>query len=125
VQPRHLLIVVGAAVVAFAVAFSIARAGVGESSRAAPADVIEVGGATVSHGLAAAEGLPALQVTEKRKPNKRASSGGDATTPAATSTPAPSTDTALAPTNPTPAPSSPAPTPTSTGGDSPIDTGGG
>jgi hypothetical protein len=124
VQPRAFLIVVGAVVVAFAVAFSIAHAAGRESSDAAagaaPADVIGVGGATVSHGLTAAEVLPALQVSEKRKPNEPASSGGDPTPPAATNTPAPSTGTPPAPTTPTPAP-----TPTSTGGDSPIETGGG
>ena len=72
-QPRQILIVAGVAIVAFAAAFGIAGAGGGEESKAAaaglePAEVIEVGDATVTAGVTAGAGLPALQLPKKKKP---------------------------------------------------------
>ena len=55
-QPRQLLIVAIAALIAFGAAFGIAKAGGGDESNASgsvkPAEVIEVGDATVSAGVA-------------------------------------------------------------------------
>jgi hypothetical protein len=93
-QPRQLLIVAIAALVAFGAAFGIAKAGGGDESNAAgglePAEAIEIGDANVSAGLTDEGRLPALRLPEK----KPESNGGD--TPAASTGPtptvAPSTD---------------------------------
>ena len=68
-QPRQLLIVAVAVLVAFGAAFGIAKAGGGDESDASgavkPAEVIEVGEVTVAAGAVDTGGLPALRVPEK------------------------------------------------------------
>lgn len=132
-QPRQILIVAGVAIVAFAAAFGIAGAGGGEESKAAgaglePAEVIQVGDASVSTGGTAVAGLPALQVPKKKKPKPDTSSSGGTTTTTTTTTTAPTTTapTTTAPT--TTAPTITSPPPANDGGGSgggPISEGGG
>jgi hypothetical protein len=68
-QPRQILIVAIAALVAFGAAFGIAKAGGGDEPKASgaiePAEVIDVGDATVSASVPDAGALPALRVPEK------------------------------------------------------------
>jgi hypothetical protein len=142
-QPRQILIVAGVVIVAFAVAFGIAGSGGGqEESKAAsvgvePAEVIDVGKASIDASVPAAGDLPRLEVPVEKKPDPPATSGGDGTTvPPTTTEPTPPTTTEPTPpttTQPTPpvttqpAPADPSPPTTSggSGGGGPISTGGG
>jgi outer membrane biosynthesis protein TonB len=128
-KPRQILIVAGAVVVAFVAALALSGSGGGEEPKAEaasvkPAEVIKVGSATVSTGVTTAAGLPGLQVPKPKKKDKPEQSSG---TPSAPSTP----ESTPSPSNPEPSqPSQPAPTPQpqpppDTGGDSPINIGGG
>ncbi len=130
-HPRQLLIVAGIAVVAFGAAFGIASAsGGGDKAPAstpaaktpAPAEVIEVGDATVSAKVRAAGALPSLKVPKKQpepttSTTTTAPSTGTTTPAPSTTTPAPSTSTtAPSTTTTTPAPSTTTPAPSSSGG---------
>lgn len=129
-QPRQLLIVAIAVIVAFGAAFGIAKAGAGKepdggAGAAKPAEVIEVGDATVAASVSDAGGLPALQLPEKKKKQPE-TAGGDssATTTGPVATPTPSTTTTT-----TTSPSSSGSTGTtqspSGGTNPPVSTGGG
>ena len=122
-QSRQLMIVAVAVILAFGAAFGIARAAGGDEPKAAakavkPAEVIEVGGATVSARVADAGGLPALRLPEKKQPETTGEGTSASTTgPAATVTPS---------TSSTVAPSSGGTTQTQSGATSPpVSTGGG
>jgi len=117
VQTRTIVITLGAALVAFAAAFGIAKATSGgetTTANVAPAaETFDVPSAEVTAGAPEA-GLPALKPKPKPKPTP---------TPPPTGTTPPPTGTTPPPTNTTPPPQNTTPPPV-TGGEQPVSGGG-
>jgi hypothetical protein len=90
-QPRQIVIIVAAVVVAFGAAFGIGKLGGGSKEAAAtaakPAEVIQPRDATVAADVTAATALPPLQLPAKKKAKKPDSTSTTGTGPAQTTTP--------------------------------------